>query len=111
MTAFRSCLSSSSSWARSTPLRSVVGRGTDLSGTTVGATSKFTTAGAITVISGKPMDSQTYQLGFIGAGKLAGSVIRGLVLAGFCSPSKIVASEPNEQVRDALANDTAVVVT
>jgi pyrroline-5-carboxylate reductase len=57
------------------------------------------------------MDSQTYQLGFIGAGKLAGSVIRGLVLAGFCSPSKIVASEPNEQVRDALVNDTAVTVT
>lgn len=57
------------------------------------------------------MDSQTYQLGFIGAGKLAGSVIRGLVLAGFCSPSKIIASEPNEHMRDALVNDTAVVVT
>src|SRR6188768_4007346 len=63
------------------------------------------------LISDKPMDSQTYQLGFIGAGKLAGSVIRGLVLAGFCSPSKIIASEPNHQVRDALVNDTAVVVT
>ena len=57
------------------------------------------------------MDSQTYQLGFIGAGKLAGSVIRGLVLAGFCSPSRIIASEPNEQVRNALVNDTAVSVT
>lgn len=57
------------------------------------------------------MDSQTYQLGFIGAGKLAGSVIRGLVLAGFCSPSRIIASEPNEQVRNALMNDTAVTVT
>jgi len=57
------------------------------------------------------MDSQTYQLGFIGAGKLAGSVIRGLVLSGFCSPSKIIASEPNEHVRDALVNDTAVTVT
>jgi pyrroline-5-carboxylate reductase len=57
------------------------------------------------------MDSQTYQLGFIGAGKLAGSVIRGLVLAGFCSPSKIIASEPNEHVRDALVKDTAVAVT
>ena len=57
------------------------------------------------------MDSQTYQLGFIGAGKLAGSVIRGLILAGFCSPSKIVASEPNEQVRNALVNDTAISVT
>jgi len=57
------------------------------------------------------MDSQTYQLGFIGAGKLAGSVIRGLVLSGFCSPSKIIASEPNQQVRDALVNDTAITVT
>ena len=57
------------------------------------------------------MDSQTYQLGFIGAGKLAGSVIRGLISAGFCSPSKIIASEPNEHIRDALVNDTAVVVT
>src|SRR5437773_1629837 len=57
------------------------------------------------------MDSQTYQLGFIGAGKLAGSVIRGLILAGFCSPSKIIASEPNEHVRNALVNDTAIAVT
>src|SRR4051794_16139485 len=57
------------------------------------------------------MDSQTYQLGFIGAGKLAGSVIRGLVLSGFCSPSKIIASEPSEPVRDALVNDTAIAVT
>ncbi|HEX4708624.1 MAG TPA: NAD(P)-binding domain-containing protein, partial [Candidatus Udaeobacter sp.] len=57
------------------------------------------------------MDSQTYQLGFIGAGKLAGSVIRGLILSGFCSPSKIIASEPNEHVRDALVNETAIAVT
>jgi pyrroline-5-carboxylate reductase len=57
------------------------------------------------------MDSQTHQLGFIGAGKLAGSVIRGLVLAGFCSPSRIIASEPNEQARNALVNDTAITVT
>ena len=57
------------------------------------------------------MDSQTHQLGFIGAGKLAGSVIRGLVLAGFCSPSKIIASEPNDQVRKGLVNDTAITVT
>ncbi|HEY4281704.1 MAG TPA: pyrroline-5-carboxylate reductase [Chthoniobacterales bacterium] len=56
------------------------------------------------------MDSQTYQLGFIGAGKLAGSVIRGLVLSGFCSPSRILASEPNDQVRNALVNETAVAV-
>ena len=53
------------------------------------------------------MDSQTTQkthrLGFIGAGKLAGSVIRGLVRAKFCPPNEIIASEPNEEVRTALA--------
>ena len=56
------------------------------------------------------MDSQTYQLGFIGAGKLAGSVIRGLVVSGFCSPTRIIASEPNQQAREALVADTAIAV-
>src|SRR5438067_2518297 len=53
------------------------------------------------------MDSQTTQgrhrLGFIGAGKLAGSVIRGLLRAKFCRPNEIIASEPNEEARAALA--------
>src|SRR5205085_7431429 len=98
-------LSSISSPARSIPVRP------DRGGETVGSIRKFTPGATIQLISGKPMDSQTYQLGFIGAGKLAGSVIRGLVLAGFCSPSKIIASEPSEQARDALVNDTAVNVT
>jgi pyrroline-5-carboxylate reductase len=57
------------------------------------------------------MDSQTYQLGFIGAGKLAGSVIRGLVAAQFCSPTRIIASEPNREVRDALVSDTGITGT
>ncbi len=48
---------------------------------------------------------ENYRLGFIGAGKLAGSVIRGLVRAKFCSPSEIIASEPNEQARAALSED------
>ena len=55
--------------------------------------------------------SQTYQLGFIGAGKLAGSVIRGLIRAKFCSPNRIIASEPNEQTRAALEKETGVSVT
>jgi len=54
------------------------------------------------------MDSQTYRLGFIGAGKLAGSVIRGLVAAGFCPPTRIIASEPNQEVRNALVGDTGI---
>lgn len=52
-----------------------------------------------------------YQLGFIGAGKLAGSVIRGLMRARFCPPNQIIASEPNEQTRAALEKETGVAVT
>ena len=55
--------------------------------------------------------SQIYQLGFIGAGKLAGSVIRGLMRAKFCPPEKIIASEPNEQTRGALQKETGVALT
>jgi pyrroline-5-carboxylate reductase len=57
------------------------------------------------------MDSQTYRLGFIGAGKLAGSVIRGLVRAKFYSPQEIIASEPNAEVRAALQGDVGISVT
>jgi pyrroline-5-carboxylate reductase len=57
------------------------------------------------------MASQIYQLGFIGAGKLAGSVIRGLMRAKFCPPNAIIASEPNEQTRAALEKETGVAVT
>jgi pyrroline-5-carboxylate reductase len=55
--------------------------------------------------------SQTYRLGFIGAGKLAGSVIRGLVREKFCAPNRIIASEPNEQTRATLQKETGVSVT
>jgi len=52
----------------------------------------------------------SFRLGFIGAGKLAGSVIRGLMRAKFCPPGEIIASEPNEQTRAALQKETAVSV-
>ena len=55
--------------------------------------------------------SQIYELGFIGAGKLAGSVIRGLMRAKFCAPQKIIASEPNEETREKLQRETAIHVT
>src|SRR2546421_5076523 len=55
--------------------------------------------------------SQIEQLGFIGAGKLAGSVIRGLMRAKFCPSEKIIASEPNEQTRATLQKETGVAVT
>jgi len=57
------------------------------------------------------MDSQTHRLGFIGAGKLAGSVIRGLLRAKFCEPSQIIASEPSEQTRAQLQSETNIKLT
>src|SRR6266852_7745298 len=53
----------------------------------------------------------SHRLGFIGAGKLAGSVIRGLVRAKFRSPKEIIASEPNEQARTALESEAGISVT
>ncbi len=67
------------------------------------------------LVSRLPMDSQTqpvtFRLGFIGAGKLAGSVIRGLVRANFCRPDEIVASEPNETARETLRHEAGIAVT
>jgi pyrroline-5-carboxylate reductase len=53
----------------------------------------------------------SYRLGFIGGGKLAGSVIRGLARAKFCTPAEIIASEPNDQVRAALREEVGISVT
>src|SRR5260370_5468387 len=53
----------------------------------------------------------SYRLGFIGAGKLAGSVIRGLMRAKFCPPGEIIASEPNEQTRATLQRDVGIHLT
>lgn len=55
------------------------------------------------------MNTQTYRLGFVGAGKLAGSVIRGLALAKFCGPGEMIASEPREQTRADLERDVDLV--
>ena len=52
-----------------------------------------------------------YRLGFIGGGKLAGSVLRGLVRAEFCAPEEIILSEPNESARAALATELGIQVT
>src|SRR6266581_1908798 len=61
------------------------------------------------------MDSQTlagsYRLGFIGAGKLSGSIMRGLVRARFYLPHEIIASEPNENARTALQNELGITAT
>lgn len=58
------------------------------------------------------MDSQTsspaVRLGFIGGGKLASSVIRGLVRAKFCPPAGIMVSEPNEAARRILETELGI---
>src|SRR5438477_11539467 len=53
----------------------------------------------------------SHRLGFIGAGKLPGSVIRGLIRAKFCPPGQIIASEPNEQTREELRREAGVDLT
>jgi pyrroline-5-carboxylate reductase len=58
------------------------------------------------------MDSQTsspaLRIGFIGGGKLAGSVIRGLVRAEYRPPAAILVSEPNEAARRILENELGI---
>lgn len=67
------------------------------------------------LLSSQTMDSQTaaapYRLGFIGGGKLAGSVIRGLVRAKFCAPGLILVSEPNQSSREILEHEVGVAGT
>lgn len=52
-----------------------------------------------------------YRLGFLGAGKLAGSVIRGLIRSNFCAPAEIIAGEPNEQARSILQKEVKITVS
>ena len=52
-----------------------------------------------------------YRLGFIGGGKLAGSVMRGLLRAKCCAPAEILVSEPNEAARTALREELEIRVT
>jgi pyrroline-5-carboxylate reductase len=56
-------------------------------------------------------DDLRYRLGFIGGGKLAGSVLRGLVRAGFCAPEEIIVSEPNESARESLGTELGLKLT
>ena len=52
-----------------------------------------------------------YRLGFLGAGKLAGSVIRGLIRSNFCAPAEMIAGEPNEQARSILQKEVKITVS
>jgi pyrroline-5-carboxylate reductase len=57
------------------------------------------------------MSAAPYRFGFIGAGKLAGSVIRGLLLKNFCAPDAILASEPNVETRAQLQTELGISLT
>jgi pyrroline-5-carboxylate reductase len=56
------------------------------------------------------MSSQTFRLGFIGAGKLAGSVIRGLLLRKVLAPGEMVASQPVPELAGELRRETGIEV-
>jgi pyrroline-5-carboxylate reductase len=47
-------------------------------------------------------------IGFIGAGNMAGAIIRGLVQSGTQAPDQICASDPNPQALDKLARETGI---
>ena len=61
------------------------------------------------------MDSQPSQaarsFGFIGAGKLAGSIIRGLIRSGRYPANAIIAGEPDESARRSLQRETGIRAT
>jgi len=49
--------------------------------------------------------------GFIGAGKMASALVRGMIRAGTAAPQSIYASDPLEPIRSELATQTGVTVT
>ncbi|MFO0956819.1 MAG: pyrroline-5-carboxylate reductase [Isosphaeraceae bacterium] len=49
--------------------------------------------------------------GFIGAGKMASALIRGLLRAGLASPQSIRASDPHGQSRESIAREAGIHVT
>lgn len=49
--------------------------------------------------------------GFIGAGKMASALIRGLIRAGLAAPQSIWASDPHEPARESIAVDAGINVT
>ncbi len=54
---------------------------------------------------------QTYRFGILGAGNLAGGVIRGLLQSEFCSVQDIIASQPVDELRRFLQEETGITVT
>ena len=46
--------------------------------------------------------------GFVGAGKMATALVRGMIAAGVAEPSAIVASDPEPAAREALAGAAGI---
>ncbi|MDQ2622886.1 MAG: NAD(P)-binding domain-containing protein, partial [Actinomycetota bacterium] len=49
--------------------------------------------------------------GFIGAGRMASALVRGMIHAGVASPDRIIAADPLESCREALARETGIEAT
>jgi pyrroline-5-carboxylate reductase len=56
------------------------------------------------------MKEQRYEFGFIGAGKLAGSVLRGLVLKNVCRADQIIVREPNAEAVYPLQHELGIAI-
>jgi pyrroline-5-carboxylate reductase len=54
--------------------------------------------------------TSTTRWGFIGAGRMATALIRGMLRAGTATPAAIIASDPLDSARSALASETGVSV-
>lgn len=60
----------------------------------------------------EPADELTpARWGFIGAGKMASALVHGLIRAGIAAPQSILASDPHEPAREAVATATNINVT
>jgi pyrroline-5-carboxylate reductase len=67
----------------------------------------------MTTTSGDPPaipPAPTLRWGFIGAGKMATALVRGMLRAGLAGPGAIVASDPHEAARSSLAAEADVAV-
>lgn len=56
------------------------------------------------------MKEQRYEFGFIGAGKLAGSVLRGLLLKKVCRSDQIIVREPNAETVEPLKREFGIAI-
>lgn len=52
----------------------------------------------------------SHRWGFIGSGRMASALVRGMIRAGVATPDRVVASDPYPAARDQLAREAGVVV-